>query len=205
LPPAASPNVRHRGNPSCVRVFHDSIVLAPDGAFPTSGARLLAFGRAVSSIVPVLPRLVSNYFLNLLLDHPFGQQSQMLRVTTKIDAVQTGTRLGLQRRPLPQPTSFYALDSRYLIRHNVPPSRSGERAASSLTRVTGYRRSPHDGTDNAQLFTQPRTLRIKQENSLNFSTVGSISPLRACPILHSTPSNFHEFSRATGPTRQERK
>ena len=36
------------------------------------------------------------------------------------------------------------VDSRYPIRHRVPPGGSGERAASSLTRVTGYRRS-HDG------------------------------------------------------------
>jgi hypothetical protein len=46
----------------------------------------------------------------------------------------------------------------------------------------GHRLSPlpQDGRDNAQLFTQPRTLRTRQENSLNFSTVGSISPRLSC-------------------------
>src|SRR5437588_1779202 len=36
---------------------------------------------------------------------------------------------------------FMNVDSRYPVRHNFPPGRSGERAASSLSRVTGYRRS----------------------------------------------------------------
>ena len=33
------------------------------------------------------------------------------------------------------------VNSRYPVRHKVPPGGSGERAANSLTRVTGYRRS----------------------------------------------------------------
>jgi hypothetical protein len=33
--------------------------------------------------------------------------------------------------------------------------------------------------------------------------VGSISPLRACPILHSTRSDFYQLSRATSSTWQE--
>src|SRR5438093_7578881 len=36
---------------------------------------------------------------------------------------------------------FMNVDSRYPVRHNFPPGGSGERAANSLTRVTGYRRS----------------------------------------------------------------
>src|SRR4029077_10085439 len=85
------------------------------------------------------------------------------------------------------------VNSRYPVRHKVPPGRSGERAANSLTRVTGFRCSAQRGTDNAQLFAQPRTLRIRHADSLNFSSATSISPLRACPILHSTRSNFHEI------------
>src|SRR5208282_277467 len=37
---------------------------------------------------------------------------------------------------------FMNVDSRYPVRHNFPPGGSGERAASSLSRVTGYRCSP---------------------------------------------------------------
>src|ERR1700739_3811485 len=40
---------------------------------------------------------------------------------------------------------FMNVDSRYPVRHNFPPGGSGERAASSLSRVTGYRRSPRRG------------------------------------------------------------
>src|SRR2546426_4718525 len=39
---------------------------------------------------------------------------------------------------------FMNVDSRYPVRHNFPPGGSGERAASSLSRVTGYRRSHRD-------------------------------------------------------------
>src|SRR5712691_6608605 len=73
---------------------------------------------------------------------------------------------------------FMNVDSRYPVRHNFPPGGSGERAASSLSRVTGYRRS-HRRRENAQLFAQPRTLRIRHADSLNFSTAKSISPLRS--------------------------
>jgi hypothetical protein len=46
--------------------------------------------------------------------------------------------------------------------------------------------------DDAQ-FAQTRTLRIRQPNGLDFSTVSSSSPLRAVTIL--TLSDFHEVSR----------
>ena len=67
----------------------------------------------------------------------------------------------------------------------------------------GHRLSPlsQQGRDNAQLFAQSRTLRIRHIDGVNFSTETSISPLRAFPILHPTRSNFHELSRAAGPTR----
>src|ERR1700730_18501463 len=81
---------------------------------------------------------------------------------------------------------FMYVDSRYPIRHNVSSWR--ERRACCEFLNQGHRLSPlpKDGRDNAQLFTQPRTLRIRQKTSVNFSTVRSISPLLACPILHST-------------------
>src|SRR6266850_6424370 len=44
---------------------------------------------------------------------------------------------------------------------------------------------------------QSRTLGIRLKHSLDFSNVGSISPLRAVAIF--PPSDFHKFSRAGGP------
>ena len=45
----------------------------------------------------------------------------------------------------------------------------------------GHRLSPlpQEETDNAQLFAQSRTLRIRHVDSLDFSIEDSISPLRA--------------------------
>ena len=54
------------------------------------------------------------------------------------------------------------------------------------------------GEDNdAQLFAQTRTLRIRQVYGFNFSTGDSTSPLRAVAIL--TLDDFHKLSRALGP------
>src|SRR4029077_14938860 len=96
---------------------------------------------------------------------------------------------------------FMNVDSRYPVRHNVSSWR--ERRARCAILMQGHRLSllTQECRDNAQLFAQPRTLRIRHTDSVNFSTEASISPLRASPILHSTRSNFHELSRAAGPTR----
>src|SRR5690348_6596714 len=92
------------------------------------------------------------------------------------------------------------VNSRYPVRHNVSSWRERRACCDFLNQ--GHRLSPlpPKGTDNAQLFAQPRTLRIRHADSLNFSSANSISPLRACPILHSTRTNFHEILRAAAQT-----
>src|SRR4029077_3905211 len=91
---------------------------------------------------------------------------------------------------------FMDIDSRYSVGHHFLLAGSRERAADTLTRLAGYRRSPGED-NNAQLFAQSRTLRIRQVNSFDFSTVSSTSPLRAVAIL--PLSDFHEVSRAGRP------
>jgi hypothetical protein len=69
----------------------------------------------------------------------------------------------------------------------------------TLNRVAGYRRSTEEHND-AQLFAQSRTLRIRQVDGLNLSTVIATSPLRADAIP--TRRHFHKVSRAAGPKGQ---
>src|SRR5207302_10481678 len=95
---------------------------------------------------------------------------------------------------------FMNVDSRYPVRHNFPPGGSGERAASSLSRVTGYRCSHRRGE------TTPN-YSLNYARSGSDTRTGSTSPLRnqsrrseASPILPSTRSYFHEISRAAGPS-----
>ena len=78
------------------------------------------------------------------------------------------------------------------VRHELLLAGSGERAAATLTRLAGYRRSPQGKNNDAQLSAQTRTLRIRQLSSLDFSNVPSISPLQAVAIL--AQSDFHEIS-----------
>src|SRR6266566_4109490 len=96
---------------------------------------------------------------------------------------------------------FMYVDSGYPISHRFPPGGSGERAKSSLTRVTGYRRS-HRRKGDAQLFAQYAHSGSDRIYSLNFATESSISPLRASPILRLSRSHFHEILRAAGPSCQ---
>jgi hypothetical protein len=67
----------------------------------------------------------------------------------------------------------------------------------TLSRVAGYRRPPGENND-AQLFAQTRTLRIRQRHGFDLSSEFSTSPLRAAKIL---ALNFHEVSRAGWPYR----
>jgi hypothetical protein len=61
------------------------------------------------------------------------------------------------------------IDSRYSVGHHFLLAGSGERAADTLTSLAGYRRSLKEDND-AQLFAQTRTLRIRQGHSFDFST-----------------------------------
>src|SRR5436853_1943468 len=103
---------------------------------------------------------------------------------------------------LPNIPRFMNIDSRssYSVGHHFPLARSGERAADTLTRLTGYRRFPGEDND-AQLFAQSSTLRIRQGRSFDFSIVVSTSPRRAVAIL--PLSDFHEVSRARSKARRQ--
>src|SRR5580704_4048619 len=62
---------------------------------------------------------------------------------------------------------FMNVDSRYPVRHNFPPGGSGERAASSLSRVTGYRRS-HKRGETTPNYSLNHALLVGRETSLHF-------------------------------------
>ncbi|MCU1297484.1 MAG: polymerase, sigma-24 subunit, subfamily [Acidobacteriaceae bacterium] len=70
------------------------------------------------------------------------------------------------------------IDSRYPVRHNFPPGGSGERAASSLSRITGYRRS-HRRRETTPNYSLNHARSGSDTRTLNFSTAKSISPLRS--------------------------
>ena len=106
----------------------------------------------VSSTVPVspdrLPILCSRFhhrFLDLVLDQPCGQQSQRLRIATVADpfklVLPLNFNVGHDHSHI-----IFLCTSIPAILYDItsPPGGSGERAASSLSRVTGYRRS-HGG------------------------------------------------------------
>jgi hypothetical protein len=69
----------------------------------------------------------------------------------------------------------------------------------TLNRLTGYRRSPR-GRQRRPIIRSTGTLRIRQVDGLNLSTVIVTSPLRTVAIV--TRTDFHKISRAAGPKGQ---
>src|SRR5260370_32629089 len=92
------------------------------------------------------------------------------------------------------------INSRYPVRHKLLLAGSGERAAVTLTRVAGYRRSPRGRQRRPiirsnthapdQTDTQPRLLQCLGR------------PRRPGPVVILPLSDFHEVSRAAGPKGQ---
>jgi hypothetical protein len=94
---------------------------------------------------------------------------------------------------------FVDVNSGYPIRHRLPPGGSGERAADYIKQGLGLSPLPPEGETTHHLFALSRTLRIRQLDGLGFSTVESISPLRAIVDYGLALRNFHVVSRAAGP------
>jgi len=90
------------------------------------------------------------------------------------------------------------IDSRYPVGHKLLLAGAESVPQVTLTRVAGYRRS-HRRERQRPIIRSITPLRIRQANSLDFSTAGSTSPLRTLLLFCLTLSNFHELSRAVGP------
>src|SRR2546426_7229532 len=125
---------------------------------------------------------------------------QLLRIATVSDPFKLVPPLNFNVGHDHSQHLFMYVDSRYPVRHNFPPGGSGERAASSLSRVTGYRCSHRRGE------TTPN-YSLNYAGSGSDTRTASTSPLRnqsrrseASPILPSTRSYFHEISRAARPS-----
>jgi hypothetical protein len=70
----------------------------------------------------------------------------------------------------------------------------------TLNRLAGYRAPP--GSHRRAIIRSAGTLRIRQVDGLNLSTVIATSPLRTVGIVPRT--DFHEVSRTAGPKRTGR-
>ena len=90
------------------------------------------------------------------------------------------------------------VNSRYPVRHKVPPGGSGERAANSLTRVTGYRRS-HRGNRQRPIICS--TTHAPDQTRGQPQLLQCELNLTAPSLYYSafTRTNFHEILRAAGP------
>src|SRR5262249_46642898 len=95
------------------------------------------------------------------------------------------------------------IDSRYSVGHQLPPGRERRACCGYFNQGRGLSPLPPGEDNDAQLFTQTRTLRIRQLRGFKISIDHSTSPLQAVAIL--TLGDFHELSRAEGPKRQLRR
>src|SRR2546430_4796664 len=121
----------------------------------------------------------------------------VVRGYSQTSSAQTGTHRRLPRRTPLQPASSCEHRFPLFYKACVPPGGSGERAAVTLTRVAGYRRSPQGKTTTPNYSLKHAHSGSDNLTASTSSTVYSTSPLRASAIL--TQHDFHELSRAPGP------
>jgi hypothetical protein len=128
---------------------------------------------------PVLRGRLHDDFLDLVLDQPVGSSAEIGRRRPDLLALEVEVTIDLNVGHYDRQHLLVDINSRDLVWHRPL---QGERRARLITavRVASYRRfSPRP--NDAQLFDQSRTLRIKQLLGLNGST-GSIRS-RARAIL----------------------
>jgi hypothetical protein len=99
-----------------------------------------------------LGRRFHDYFLGFLLEQPCRQRSQLFGAAAKHPPLKLVLAFDFDVGDNYSQHLFMDINSRYPIGHSSPWP-SGERAAVTLTRVAGYRRSPGEDND-AQLFAQ---------------------------------------------------
>src|SRR5204863_4345964 len=141
----------------------------PPCSFPLLAERLPIPFQCFPHGFPILRRRLHDYFFGLLLDEPRSQRSQLFRVAAKHPPLKLVFAFDFNVGHNYSQHLLVDIDSRYPVRHKLLLAGSGERAAITLTRVAGYRRSPEENND-AQLFAQTRTLRIRQMDGLELST-----------------------------------
>src|SRR3974390_3156846 len=90
---------------------------------------------------PVLRRRFHYSFLDLLLNEPFRQSSQLLRVAPVPAPLKLKLVAGFNISHHNGQPLLVNIDSRNPIGHRLPPGGNGERAGLTLTWVAGYRRS----------------------------------------------------------------
>src|SRR6266478_2900851 len=171
----------------------------PACTFPTLTLRLPISLHCSPNRLPVLRGRFHHHFLDLLLDEPFRQHPQLLRIAAVPASLKLIFIFDFDVSHNHGQPFFMNIDSRHSIRHKLPPGGNGERAGLTLTWVSGYRRS-HTVDTTHHLFARSRTLRIKLTFGFSISTVISISPLPAVLDYYSDLSDFHRISRAEGPT-----
>src|SRR5207237_1243340 len=115
---------------------------------------------------PVLRGGFHYYFLDLLLAEPFRQPLQLLGVAPIPASLQWVFVFDFDISHNHRQLLFMDIDSRYPIRHKLPPGGSGERAGDTLSRVSGYRRS-HGGVPTLNFFSLQKQLHWRYSVSTN--------------------------------------
>src|SRR5712664_2671691 len=139
---------------------------------------------------PVLRGGFHYYFLDLLLAEPFRQPLQLLGVAPIPASLQWVFVFDFDISHNHRQLLFMDIDSRYPIRHKLPPGGSGERAGDTLSRVSGYRRS--HGERQRTIYSLYHARSGSDRRSVSASPLITQSrhsqPLR---IIVKTLSDFH--------------
>src|SRR5213078_3092896 len=116
----------------------------PAGAFPFLAYRSPVPFQCFPYWFPVLCRRFHDYFFDLLLEQPCGERSQLVGAAAKKPPFKLVLTIDFDVRHDHSQYLLVDIDSRYPVGHKLLLAGSGERAAVTLTRVAGYRRSPRE-------------------------------------------------------------
>src|SRR5215472_3818619 len=152
---------------------------------PPSAFSLLAYWFPISferfpHWFPVLGGRFHDHFFNLLLEQPCCQRSQLFGVAAKLLPLKLVLAIDFDVRHNHSQHLFVDINPRYPIGHSSSwPGASGERAALTLSRVAGYRRSrkgtttpnyslkhARSGPDSATASTSPVSSRSRRSMPL---------------------------------------
>src|SRR5260370_16209204 len=147
----------------------------PARTLPTLTHRLPISLHYSPNSLPVLRGRSHHHFLDLLLDEPFRQHAQLLRIAAVPASLKLIFVFDFDVSHDHSQFLFMDIDSRHPIRHRLPPGGNGARAGLTFTWVSGYHPS-HMGKTTHHLFALSLTLPIQLTIGFSISPVISILP-----------------------------
>src|SRR5499425_1272875 len=166
------------------------------GTFPMLTGRFPVPFECTPERFPILCRGFQHHFLDLLLDQPFRQLSQLLRVASVPALLKLVFFFDFHVSHHHRQLLFMDINSGYPIRHRLPAGGSGERAGDFIKQGLGLSPLPQ-GERQRTIYSLYHARSGSDRRSVSASPLITRSrQLPTIPDYCQPLRNFHEISRA---------